>query len=251
MARSYRFFIPFDQLAKSQIIITPSFDADLFHQMTKVLRMQIGDIVTFMNLNQHQPPFYEYIYRVEKIDKKSITLILATQKENFNELSIEIELVLCLPNSTDKLRFVMEKAVELGVKTVILVTSDHSRLQQKLRSERLLSIVKEAAEQSERGQVPFVRVEGRLRQYLEKIDKKDIMNTFVAMERDGKSNVNDLISHKKPHLISIIIGPEGGFSDDEKLFITSAQFPIISLGERILRYETAAIVMLGIIAVSL
>lgn len=253
MARSYRFFIDFENLGQTTLSLSPQVDQDLFHQITKVLRIKPGDTVIFLNSKLRQPPYYEYFYTVQAVDKREIHMTFNSKKENVNEFPLRLEIVLCLPNSTDKLRFVLEKAVELGVATITLVTADHSRLQQKLRSERLSAILKEAAEQSERGLIPEVNLASSLRQYLEYLDKNEINHTFVAMERSGKANVKTLeetlTKGETQNVLRIVVGPEGGFSDEEKTFIQSTGFPIVSLGERILRYETAVIVMLGIVTV--
>lgn len=248
MSRSYRFFIDSKQLGGQQLTLTRDQNPELLHQFTKVLRIKPNDVIVLLSSDRSDASAslrYEYLYTVEFVDKKSISFRLKDRRENNNELSFALELVLCLPNSADKLRFVMEKAVELGVIGIVLVHGDHSRLQQKLRPERLHSIVKEAAEQSERGVIPLINFAGNLQHFLKNLTPEEISNAFVAMERSEVESVKDVVKNKKSNLVRVVIGPEGGFSQQEKDTIISAGFPCFSLGKRILRYETAAIVALG------
>ncbi|HMR01462.1 MAG TPA: RsmE family RNA methyltransferase, partial [Candidatus Gracilibacteria bacterium] len=164
---------------------------------------------------------------------------------NENELDFEMELVVCLPNKPDKLSLILQKAVELGATRLVLVNGDFSQMKHGLREDRLVKIVKEAAEQSERATVPEVVVGGDLRDFVGDAPG----GLLVAMERaENKTLPEVLKSVEAVSPISILIGPEGGFSDEEKTLIEELGLTCFSLGKRVLRMETAAIVSLGMTA---
>jgi 16S rRNA (uracil1498-N3)-methyltransferase len=139
-------------------------------------------------------------------------------------------------------------------------------MNQKLREDRLLRIVTEAAEQSERAVLPQIVTGHNLTKFLEtQVQLPEKKQIYAAVERLGESKEkNEEIRNKNSDNaldgafgffekadvskgVMVLVGPEGGFSEAEKELI-SAQCKGFSLGKRILRMETAAIVALGIFA---
>jgi 16S rRNA (uracil1498-N3)-methyltransferase len=193
---------------------------------------------------------------VESADKKEIMLRFIKRTENVNEPRTGLTLMLCLPNKPDKLEFILQKAVELGVSRIILLEGDFSQMKHNLRSDRLEKIMTEASEQSERALVPQLIIAGKLKNYLKGLTHQELKNICVAMERDilGQERETALSLFRRlssASEISILIGPEGGFSDEEKNLITDAGLKCFSLGKRILRMETAVILSLGFAASSI
>jgi 16S rRNA (uracil1498-N3)-methyltransferase len=277
MAREHRFFTQdlTDLSAfQKQMTFSDSLESSIFFQLTKVLRVKPGDSVCLLAPVFEGSENTEFLYSVTDTNKKAVVLSLTTKRVNRNELSYELDLLLCLPNSPDKLSFIVQKSVELGVKNIFLVESDYSRMNQKLREDRLSRIVSEAAEQSERAVLPRIVLEHNLTKFLETQaqlpQKKQIyaaverLDDFIA-ENGSESNQllsngenSDLVKTKKTSFgffekadvsngVMVLVGPEGGFSEAEKALI-SQQCKGFSLGKRILRMETAAIVALGIFA---
>lgn len=269
MAREHRFFtqdIQDPSAFQKQMTFSESLESSIFFQLTKVLRVKPGDKVCLLAPIFEGSENTEFLYDVMDTNKKAVVLSLMDKRVNRNELSYELDLLLCLPNSPDKLSFILQKAVELGVKKIILVESDYSRMNQKLREDRLLRIVTEAAEQSERAVLPQIVTGHNLTKFLETQaqlpQKKQI---YAAVERLGESKeknveIRNKSSDNEPDGsfsffekadvsmgAMVLVGPEGGFSEAEKELI-SAQCNGFSLGKRILRMETAAIVALGIFA---
>lgn len=258
MAREHRFFTQdlTDLSAfQKQMTFSDSLESSIFFQLTKVLRVKPGDAVCLLAPVFEGSENTEFLYSVTDTNKKAVVLSLIEKRVNTNELSYELDLLLCLPNSPDKLSFIVQKSVELGVKNIVLVESDYSRMNQKLREDRLLRIVSEAAEQSERAVLPKIVMEHNLTKFLETQaqlpQKKQI---YAAVERlvedSSQAETNCFHFFEKADVSDgamILVGPEGGFSEAEKKLITQ-YCKGFSLGKRILRMETAAIVALGIFA---
>ncbi len=198
-------------------------------------------------------PYYEYVYEVESAHKKEIALKFIEKKENLNECGRRLNLILCLPNKPDKLSLILQKAVELGVSEVTLVSGDNSQMKHEIKTERLNRIMKEAAEQSERAFVPGVCLEGGLTDFLGGLEAAARGDVLVALERSDAPALTDMqavtdgITKKNAAGLFLIVGPEGGFSEREKSFFAEKDYAIFSLGKRILRMETAAIVALGVL----
>ncbi|MCC7197724.1 16S rRNA (uracil(1498)-N(3))-methyltransferase [Candidatus Peregrinibacteria bacterium] len=255
MAREHRFFthdLQDTSAFQKQMTFSDSLESSIFFQLTKVLRVKPGDKVCLLAPVFEGSENTEFLYDVTDTNKKAVVLSLTGKRVNRNELSYELDLLLCLPNSPDKLSFIVQKSVELGVKKIILVDSDYSRMNQKLREDRLLRIVTEAAEQSERAVLPQIVTGHNLTKFLETQaqlpEKKQI---FAAVERMNEdSTEKDFGFLEKADLSKgamVLVGPEGGFSDAEKELIVKV-CQGFSLGKRILRMETAAIVALGLFA---
>jgi 16S rRNA (uracil1498-N3)-methyltransferase len=263
MARTYRFFArnlaqeSMPQKNGQVFNLTVILEPDIFYQLTRVLRAQSGDNVVLIPALQSAAGgargavggkpggarvYFEYLYKVDVAAKKELALRFEQKIENRNELDFDLGLILCLPNKPDKLEFILQKAVEIGATAVTLVGGDFSQMKHNLRHERLQKIMAEAAEQSERAIIPGLIEAGVLSDYLEKLSQEERRAMAVAMERSSGGE-NILRGGKK---LNILVGPEGGFSEEEKKLINDLALPTFSLGKRVLRMETAAILALGL-----
>lgn len=249
MAREYRFFtseISFSEM-NGDIEISAVKESEIFNQLVRVLRIKPEDTVILLSgTNKFGDPAYdEFVYSVKSAHKKGVSLQFMDTRINNNEHGRPLDLVLCLPNKPEKLSFILQKAVEIGVRRVVLVNGDNSQMKHPLRHERLGKIMKEAAEQSERGFVPELVVDKRLCEYLENPKRKGLL--FIAMEKmDHHVDIRDLLKEFPKGEVEIVIGPEGGFSENEKKFVNKLKIRCFSLGKRVLRMETAVIVALGV-----
>jgi 16S rRNA (uracil1498-N3)-methyltransferase len=140
----------------------------------------------------------------------------------------------------DTTGMVVEKATELGVSTLLPVFTERTNAA-RVNQERLQAIAVEAAEQSERLTVPLVHPARPLRDAL--ADWPDQRPLFVAMER---ASGPALTAANGP--VGLLIGPEGGFGPRDRAILEDCGFVrAVSLGPRILRAETAAIVGLALL----
>lgn len=267
MSRIYRFFAEElkNQDLEKDVSLNPRCEADIFNQLTRVLRIKAGDKIVLVGENG-----FEFSYETVSAHKKNVELKFLNKNKNENEPGFNLGLILCLPNKPDKLAMILQKAVELGVSEVILVNGDFSRMKHDLKEERLMKIMKEAAEQSERALIPQLLIKGSLVDLLESDwGIKESASIYVAMERAENKSLFEVLRNNlgkcagenengtgnsgsggrgDSESIYILVGPEGGFSENEKLLIEQKGLKTFTLGKRILRMETAAIVSLGIAA---
>jgi len=264
MARNYRFFLRNPdttrllQKAVDVVRLDEDLEPEIVFQLVKVLRVKAGDLVTLlpqMESDGAGADFLEYDFEVGVANKNAVDLRPKGSRKNENELSFALNLWLCLPNKPEKLEMILQKAVEIGVRSVALFESDFSQMKHQLRMDRLEKIMTEAAEQSERAVVPQLETPGSLTKFLQSGDAGNLKNVFVAMERLDSEKVwsekkdeavNPFVGAKLAGGINVLVGPEGGFSDAEKKLFDEVGLQKFSLGKRILRMETAAILSLGL-----
>lgn len=177
------------------------------------------------------------IYYANLINNKECKIGEPTNENN--ELECNITCILSLIKN-DKFELTVQKLVELGVKRIVPYKSARSVIKVKNDKKllRIKKIVREAAEQSHRNIIPEVCDVADLND-LEKY-KSDV--NYICYE--SEKNISDV---QKCKSLTYIIGPEGGFEDNEYKKICSYGYESISLGKRILRAETAAIYMTSII----
>lgn len=150
------------------------------------------------------------------------------------------------PIKKDRMDFMIEKAVELGVTDIHPVLTRHSAVRE-LNMERMARQIIEAAEQSERLDIPRLRELQPLSAWLQ-VWKAEIP-AYAAIERVDAPLMADALPPVTEEA-AFLIGPEGGFSDDEKILLLEkghGWIKPVSLGRRILRAETAAIFGLSIL----
>lgn len=216
-------------------------EGDVFH-ITKVMRFKVNDEIEVV-LN-------EKVYLAKIISLTPLKVEIIKEIIENRELNNDITLLYCLPKG-DKLDLVIQKATELGVKRIVGVISSRTivRVGAKDKEKKLIrynKIIKEACEQSKRSFLP---------QFEDIIDYKNIgkyisNHNYIAYEKEAlnESTLFDKLCMIKPHeSISILVGAEGGFSEDEVLFSNTLGFENVSLGKCILRSETAAIYFMSIL----
>ena len=160
------------------------------------------------------------------------------------------KIVLCVPLLKEqKMDYILQKATELGVNEIIPLNLERSivKLDKKKEENRIIrwtKICKEASEQSKRKSIPSIR------KVIEIKDLKDI-NGFkiLCSTREKKKTIKKwLQSNSKYDKIVIVVGPEGGISEQEEKLLNSIGFESISLGRNILRVETAPLYVLSILS---
>ena len=166
------------------------------------------------------------------------------EKDPINrELKQDIILAMSLIRR-EKFEFVLQKATELGVSKIIPIVTSRCIVQAKKdKQERYTQIVLEAAQQCKRDRIPEMSEVKKLKEITDiPFDTK-----IVAYEKEeGTKQIVDAYQNGKNTLV--LIGPEGGFSEEEIEELTAHDFQSVSLGKRILRAETAAVYALSILA---
>jgi len=239
----YQFFVEPGQinLADRTVMIVGS---DVNH-IKNVLRMHIGEEIAVSNGMDGK----EYRCGICSLEEDCIRCELRFVKEDAVELPAQIYLFQGLPKA-DKMEWIIQKAVELGVYQIIPVATKRCVVKlddQKAKSKinRWQGIAEAAAKQSKRGIIPKVGDVMRLSDALQmasEMEQKWIPYELAdGMERT-REKVNSLQAGQR---VAVFIGPEGGFDEAEIKQALSLGVEPITLGKRILRTETAGLVVLS------
>ena len=210
------------------------------HHLLHVMRMRKDDEIEAVVDNKL------YLCRIKNTNPLEIYIVYEMKSDV--ELNEEVTLLFALTKG-DKIDLVVQKATELGVKKIALIQSERTvvKYEEKDIEKKCLrfqKIMKEASEQSHRLVVPELVGVFNLRSLPKEI-LSDI--NYVAYEKDASDTSGMFSKLEKNKSISVLVGPEGGFSEDEIAFLTKLGFIRTSLGKRILRAETAAIYALSVI----
>ncbi len=207
-------------------------DRNPSHHLIRVLRRKKGSDVILFNGNGHE-------YLAELLDENSkhcLLKIKQTTKIN-NESSLSISLLQGISRS-DRMDSCMQKSVELGVQSITPVICQRTTVNLKgERAEKKLNhwqqIVISACEQSGRCIIPEIKPAINFTQAIQSI------NASQKLILDPESNINMGSLSRPEKDICILIGSEGGFTQEEIKRATDSDFTPVSLGPRILRTETA------------
>ena len=237
------------------LIADPSdLEGDLLHitgsqvnHIRTVLRLGPGDEIS-VSIGEDGK---EYRYGIERIDKEEVLCRLRFVKDADVELPVKVWLFQGLPKS-DKMDYIVQKAVELGVCVIVPVAMDRCIVKldgEKAgrRTQRWQSIAEAAASQSRRAVIPRVLQPMDMREAValarEQTDCRLI--PYERQERDGSERQLLESIREGTQAVSIFIGPEGGFTPQEIALAKEAGIHPISLGRRILRTETAGLAILS------
>lgn len=209
--------------------------------LSSVLRMKCGDkaIISDMNCT-------DYLCTLTECSKTDAVFDIVQSRRNMAEPDIEVTLYQAVPKG-DKLDFIVQKAVELGVFSVVPYVSKRcvSRPDEKSaakKQQRLQRIAYEAAKQSGRGIVPTVQ---DFTDFKSAINSLDADTMAILFYESGGQRLNTLDFSKKK--LAIFIGSEGGFEEAEVQYAKEKGVQLGYLGERILRTETASIAALSVL----
>ncbi len=218
----HRFYIDQELLADTWIK-----DSALLHQWKNVLRFQVGrEVVLFNSLREVK------MYRIEEYGGEAVHVSLVTEMQ---PQVPENDTYLCFSLlKKDKVDWVLQKATELGVSHFVPLICNRTE-KTGWNEERAIKIVTEAAEQSGRADIPRLREPITPQKLIEEFEGN--VAVYVAEQGDSTGIEHGNIGNPR----AVFIGPEGGWSDDEKAFYKSVEAKHISLSKFTLRAETAAI----------
>ena len=212
-----------------------------FHHLVNVMRSRVGEKVCLFNGDG-----IFYFGEVKSINKKYAEIMVTSAEKSNNEPSIKLTIYQALAKG-DKMSLVMQKITEIGASTLCLFESEFCDVKANThRQDRLDTISVSAAKQC--GRASLVQTKGiyKFNEVAEQIADFDAF--YVAYEaEDGSTLASSLIENKNNlKNIAIMIGAEGGFSQKEIELLKNNNAKIVSLGNRILRTETASIVCAGL-----
>ena len=238
----YQFFVEPEQIQGKTIRIVGS---DVNH-IRNVLRMHRGETVLISCGDE-----WEYTCEVDSLSEEEVTCRIVDAQLPGKELPSRIFLFQCLPKG-DKMETVVQKAVELGAYSVILVSSrrcimklDAKRAAQK--TIRWNKIAESAAKQSKRLIIPEVHEIMTFGEALEYARDLDVLLMPYEMESGMGETRRILSAIQQGQSVGVLIGPEGGFEEQEAEDARNHGFSTITLGKRILRTETAGMTILSIL----
>ena len=213
-----------------------------FEHAKNVLRLSTGDEVILLDNSGN-----EYTAVIASVEKKRMLLNVVRCAAGDREPSADVCLLFGYLKNADKNEFIVQKAVELGVKKIGVFSSEFSSAYMNANKlERLNKVSKEAAKQCLRATAPEVVYFDTFDKALGYADGYD--NKLFACEfaTESKRDVATLQGST-----AIVIGSEGGFSREEELLANDQGFASITLGRRILRAETAAVALTSVVMFAL
>jgi 16S rRNA (uracil1498-N3)-methyltransferase len=241
MATIHRFFLSPDCIQDNVVF----FPEDSSHQIRRVLRLQLGQVVKVLD---NQGNLFEVT--LTRISQADVVGEISAQDVSGGEPQTRVNLYLCL-TQRGKFEWILQKCTELGAAAFKPLISSRSLVRDGISASnkaiRWKRILKEAAEQCGRGLIPdllpVVSFESAMREY-EGQDAVRIMLWVGENDLSIRKFLNDLRQKNTFQSLpdfDILVGPEGGFSNTELETAKSVGFIPVSLGDRILRMETAAI----------
>lgn len=240
-----RFFAEKENIKAKTIILTEKND---IHHITKVLRLEKGDEINISDGNE-----WEYRTKILNISKDYCEAVILDKQRFTREPSLKITLFQGIPKQ-GKMEIVVQKATELGAVKIVpvfmdrTIVSDKSNIEKKVQ--RWQKIALEASKQCRRGVVADIGCPVKTDEMTDMFFEYDAV--IFPYENEKNITIKDVLKKLKavqdnytkmnsPMRIGIVIGPEGGFSEQEAEKIEQKGAFSVSLGKTVLRTETAGI----------
>ncbi|TVY09144.1 16S rRNA (uracil(1498)-N(3))-methyltransferase [Paenibacillus cremeus] len=241
-----RYFIAPEQFSGDTVTIS----GDDAHHLIRVMRAKPGDTCIVSDGESR-----EALVKLHTIEKDQAVADVVELLPMDHEPAVDVWIAQSLPKG-DKMELVIQKGTEIGAARFIPFVSERTVVQldskkEGKRIERWQKIAKEAAEQAHRNKVPVVESPLSWKELLKRAgeadcawicyEKESTQELRLAIRRALSGRSADSAALARPKLL-LIIGPEGGFTEQEVTAAEAASCKSISLGKRILRTETAAMV---------
>lgn len=210
------------------------------HHLYQVLRKKTGEDIFVTDGERN---LYKTV--IERIAKDRIECDIIESFYNFNEPKKEITLYQSLLKNPARFEFVIEKATELGVFEIVPIITENVVNKTTDKTERWQSIALSAMKQSQRCYLPKINSPISFTEAIQKPKSSSLKLIADEKKGDTSSGINDL--EMKDNIISVFIGPEGGFTPKEVDDALTNGFKILNLGKRKLRSETAGILAVGLL----
>lgn len=233
------FFVSTKNIANDLVIIN---DKENYQHIARSLRAKIGENIKLIDENR-----IRYEGKIKEITGNSINVIIEKKYPSENELKFDLYLAQA-PLRSDFQTLIIEKATELGVKGVYPVYTDNCAVSKEIIEKKIPKwqrTMYEASKQCERADIPKCFELTTLETL---INSKEFNRIIAFCERDYKLSMKEYLS-KNPinqkEKILVIVGAEGGFTKREFDLFAKSDIIMLSLGDLILKAETAVIVGLG------
>jgi 16S rRNA (uracil1498-N3)-methyltransferase len=236
-----RYFLPPEQFQQNIVKIM----GDDAHHLHRVMRADSGDKVICSNGLDR-----EVLVQITHIDKAVVTAEVIEELPMAAEPNVQVWIAQSLPKG-DKMEIVIQKGTEIGAARFLPFLSERTVVQydakkEAKRTERWQKIAKEAAEQAHRNRVPQVDAVLSWKDLLKAAKQGQVDAAWICYEKENGQHLKDAIKQSTTNNSNgtylFAVGPEGGFTEKEIQQAEEAGFQSVSLGKRILRTETAAMV---------
>jgi len=230
----------------------------------EALRFQgsrVGSIITLTDIEGN-----DFRGRVLRISEAEASVFIFDAFPSPTESSLEIILLQALPER-ERMELIIQKATELGVSAILPFQSQRSislkeREAKQKKAHRWQHIAVKAVQQSRRARVPWV---GECRSFIEVLEDcrgdglkillwekkgeslRDVLKKYFQLNHPFEKGREGGVETYHPSKVYVMVGPEGGFAEEEVKLAKEKGFIPVKLGQRILRTETAAIVLVGIL----
>lgn len=241
----YKFFVNSNQINDEKVQITGE---DVNH-IKNVLRLQKDEVIQVCNTDTSK----SYITKIVELSNDNILVEILEECNESTETNILVHIFQGLPKQ-EKMETIIQKATEIGVCDITPVKMERCvvKLDEKTASkkvERWQKIAEVAAKQSKRDKIPTIHSCINFKSIYEKLQEYDIV--IMAYEEEKETSIKRILTslpHGKKLKIAVIVGPEGGISKDEvDLLSRLPNIKVVTLGKRILRTETAPLVLASVI----
>jgi 16S rRNA (uracil1498-N3)-methyltransferase len=231
MSKEY-FYIESSSLTQN----TFSLSGDEAKHIYKVLRKKIGDVIW---ATDGQDTVYEA--KISAIEKNHVAASILSKHRQLGEPEVDVTLAIGLLKNPARFDWIIEKGTEIGVRSFIPLTTERT-IPENIKIERCSHLAIAAMKQSCRCYLPVIAEVTSLEKVVRDAQKYDVK--IILHEEISHEHFVEAVLKKNPfsHSILFLIGPEGGFSEDEITLASQNGFIAASLGKRRLRTETAAIV---------
>ncbi len=226
-------------------------DSEQTHKISRVLRLRENDQVVLLDGTG-----LIYNAQIASFYSRGVQCRLLSRRSTNTESTLKIALAQALLKGP-RFDYTLQKCTEIGVgefipvtteRTVIRIEEDGLSRDLDRRTNRYQKIVQDSAEQSERGLIPrvqdIVSIEELCKLNLTSYDLK-----LVCLERAQTNGIKEVLNsvQDKVNKVLVLVGPEGGFTDDEVKRVSNAGFIAVNLGKRIYRAETMGMVISSIL----
>jgi len=229
-------FVPPEHIKEDNVFII----GDEARHLALVLRVQPGELISIVDGKGNR-----YECSVQQIHKKEVRARILKKITHSAESPLSITLAQGIPKG-DKMDFIIQKTTELGVCKIIPLVTERSQVRHTHKIERWRKIAISASQQSGRDRVPEISEPISFTEFLG-MDDRSSLRLIFSEERGGESLKTVLNNIRHARDITLLIGPEGGFSQKEVKIAISRGYIKIYLGPRIMRTETAPIAVISII----
>lgn len=233
-----RFFVPPGTVTGREVVLPP----ELARRLARVLRLQRGDHVVLADGGGR-----DYEVELKDVGARAASAVVLDERPSPPEPSLELVLYQSLVRP-QRFELALEKGTEIGVSRFVPVLSGRAQVRTRAgsqRTERWRRIVTEAAEQCGRGRVPAVDSPVAFDDAVQSAPGLRL----IPWEGERGLGLGSYLRalEERPSTVSVIIGPEGGFAEEEVELARRAGCIAVSLGPRILRSETAGIVAAALV----